>query len=119
MELQQIIVYHNTIKLNNFNSILEHEKNKLAQLIEQSNDSTIISFKNDILEKITKFEQHNLLIDLEQLLNSTNEEYILLNQQLEEFAELSEELNQHKDKLIEVKFNIDNYEKDSNVNYQF
>ena len=120
IKFQQIIVYHNTIKLNNlkttlqlFNSMLEHEKNKLAQLVEQSNDSTIISFKNDIQERITNFEQHNLLIQLEQLLNSTNEEYILLNQQLEEFAELSEELKQHKDKLIEVKFNIDNYEKDS------
>lgn len=120
IEFHQIIVYHYTIKLNNFktllqlfNSMLEHEKNKLAQIIEQSNDSTIISFKNDIQEKITKFEQHNLLIQLEQLLNSTNEEYILLNQQLEEFTELSEELKQYKDKLTEVKFNIDNYEKDT------
>jgi DNA repair exonuclease SbcCD ATPase subunit len=121
-EYEQIIVYHYNKKLSNYqsllelySSILEHEKNKLNYYFEKANDNTIGNFKVELRENIIKMEQNNLLHELNETNDMVNEEYLLLNDQMIQYNQLTEELNSYEIKLVDINKNIDNYCKDNNI----
>ena len=115
-EYEQIIVHHNKLKLRKCKSILNinetillSEKNNLTLLLTQSQDNTIINYKN-------KLEQHIYNIQLHIETNSHDYQYIVLNQEMSELNKLTdyinnknilEKININKNKITELK-NIKN-----------
>ena len=70
-EFEQIVVYHNKNKLNNYQSVLqiygsmlEYEKDTLNKLLDKTNDTNYIEFINNIKETLVNIEQNNLLHEL-------------------------------------------------------
>jgi DNA repair exonuclease SbcCD ATPase subunit len=124
-EYEQMIVYHNKKKLNNYQyilqiycSVLDCEKDKLGEYLEKANNSVYTDFKNNIMENINKMEQNNLLHELNEITNSLHEEFLLLNNQIKEYNELSNELHLYETKLIEINKYINNYDNDNNLQKQ-
>jgi len=124
-EYEQMIVYHNKKKLDNYQSILqiyssmlECEKVKLSKYLEEAKDSVYTDFKNSIMENINKMEQNNLIHELNYVTKTTNDEFLLLNDQIKEYNELSSELNLYETKLIEINKYINNYDNDINIQKQ-
>jgi DNA repair exonuclease SbcCD ATPase subunit len=124
-EYEQMIVYHNKKKLDNYQSILQIyssmldcEKDKLNKYLEETNTSVYVQFKNTIMENINKMEQNNLIHELNDITNTINENFLLLNNQIKEYNELSSELNLYETKLIEINKYINNYDNDNNLQKQ-
>ena len=124
-EYEQIIVYHNKLKLNNYHSILqiyssmlEYEKEKLCEYLEKTNTSIITDFKITIMENIKIMDQNNLIHELNEVTNIYNDEFLLYDDQIKEYNELSIELNLYETKLIEINKYINNYDNDSNIQKQ-
>ena len=70
LEYDEIVTYHNKIKLINCNKtielfklILKHEQPNLKKLLVQLNDNTIHDFKMFLQDNIYKFNQHNYIIE--------------------------------------------------------
>jgi hypothetical protein len=119
IQYDQLTSYHNYIKLNNYKSILqlyiymlELETNKLIKL---QKNNPIIDFKQNIELNIIEMEQNNLLHDLNYIINSTNQEYLLVNSQLVQYNNFIDQLNIYENKLIHINQNIDNYESNSSI----
>lgn len=114
-EYEQIIVYHYTKKinyykntLNIFKSILDSENNKLTQLINKSDNIILSSFKNILQKHIYNIQQHNLNIELDNVSNSSYDEYTQLNIQIEQYNILTQHINSWEKILVD----IDNYNND-------
>jgi exonuclease SbcC len=119
---EQTVVYHNTIQINNcnialnlFRSILQSEQLKLNSLINQSNDTTLYDFKNNIINNVNYFQQYNYNIDLNYTNSLVNHEYIELNKQITLYNSLNSSLNDFQNKLINTQQCIDNYQKDKYI----
>jgi DNA repair exonuclease SbcCD ATPase subunit len=121
-EFEQIVVYHNKKKLNNYQSILQiygsmvkYQKDKLNTLLHKANDNYYIEFINKIKENLVKVEQNNLLHELNELTNTSYDEFILLNTQIKQYNDLSNELDLCESKLIDINKHFDNYQQDNNI----
>jgi DNA repair exonuclease SbcCD ATPase subunit len=121
-EFEQIVVHHNKNKLNNYQSVLqiygsmlEYEKDTLNKLLDKTNDTNYIEFINNIKETLVNIEQNNLLHELNDITNETNEEFILLNTQIKQYNDLSNELKLCESNLIDINKHIVNYDKDNNL----
>ena len=91
LEYEQIVVFHNKLKLSNCNKVLEllyltleNEKNNFQKLTNEVNDTTIYDFKMYLQHNIHKIEQNNYIIELDETNNSVNYEYLMLLDQINE-----------------------------------
>ena len=121
-EYKQIVTYHNKLRLSNCNKLmyllnlaLENEKHNLDALFVQINDKTLYNFKMLLQDTIYNIEQSNNIIELEEVNESVNYDYVLLSYQLEEATELEEQIAIAENQLVEVNKQIESYEKDKEL----
>ena len=124
-EYEQIVVYHNKLKLRNCNKVLEllylaleNEKNNFENLTKEFNDTTIYDFKMCLQESINLLEQNNYIIELDEATNSVNREYLILLIQIEEADRLNNKINIMEIELLNIYKQIEHYEQDKELQNQ-
>jgi DNA repair exonuclease SbcCD ATPase subunit len=122
IEFEQIIVYHNKLKLNNsnqlldlFKSALEYEQSNLAKLLEQQNDKTSNDFKLFLQDNIYKLEQNNYTVELNKINSMVNDEYQMLLVQIEQADIYNKQIENLEIELNNINKQIENYEKDKQI----
>lgn len=122
LEYEQIVVYHNKIKIINCNKLLEllysvidNEKYNLKKLNEQFNDTTIYDFKMYLQNNIYILEQNNYIIELDEVNDLVNDEYLMLTHQIEESDELKIQINITETQLDDINKQITSHEKDKEL----
>lgn len=122
LEYEEIVTYHNKIKLINCNKtielfklILKHEQTNLEKLLGQLNDNTIHDFKMFLQDNIYEFNQHNYIIELDQITNTIYEPYQILSEQIVQAKEYNDLINILESQIFNVNKQIENYEKDKEL----
>lgn len=122
LEYEQIIIFHNKLKLYNCNKaldilyvILENEKNNFEKLNEQVNNTTIYEFKMFLQNNIDILEQNNYVIELEETINYVNHKYLLLLKQIEEANAFNQQIIVLESRLVDINKQIENYEQDKEL----
>jgi len=117
IEFEQIIVYHNKLKLNNLNQLLDlfklalgYEQSNLAKLLEQQNDKTSNDFKLFLQDNIYKLEQNNYTVELNEINSMINDEYQMLLRQIEQADIYNKQIE-----INNINKQIENYEKDKQI----
>ena len=122
LEYEQIVIYHNKLKLNNCNKalellylVLENEKNNFEKLNEQFNDTSIYDFKLFLEKNIYILEQNNYIIELREVNNLVNDEYLMLTHQIEKAVNIKQQLDTSEVYLVNINKQIESYEKDKEL----
>lgn len=125
LEYEQMILFHNKLKLDNCTKslellylILENEKNNFEKLIEKSNDITLSNFKMFLQDNINILEQNNYIIELEETTNSVNQEYLLLLDQIEDATFINDKIYILESQLTNINKQMKNYEQDKELQNQ-
>jgi hypothetical protein len=122
IEFEQIIVYHNKLKLNNLNQLLDlfklalgYEQSNLAKLLEQQNDKTSNDFKLFLQDNIYKLEQNNYTVELNEINSMINDEYQMLLRQIEQADIYNKQIENLEIEINNINKQIENYEKDKQI----
>jgi hypothetical protein len=88
--ISQMILYYN---------------NELENEIKNSNDTSMIEFKNRLDEYLEFFEQNNILIEIQKLENTKDENYTKLNEQIISFEKYKNIIDNCNIQLNNIKIN--------------